>query len=163
LKGWSEMNEHSRFKMRFAGFSYIEMLVVVLLIAIFAAVATPRYVSAINRYRVDGAAQRVIADLQYARSEAQRNSQSRTVQFNSASNVYALVGMADRDHPDQNFTKVLSEEPYASRIISATFGGDEAVIFDMYGRPDSSGTLVLQSGSLQRTVSLAPDGTATKL
>jgi type IV fimbrial biogenesis protein FimT len=55
---------------RQAGFTLIEALVVVALIAIILAVAAPSFTESIARKRVEGLASELGTDLQYARSEA---------------------------------------------------------------------------------------------
>ncbi len=146
-----------------SGFTFIEMVIAILVMGILSAVAVPNYVTAIAKYRADLAARKIVADLHYAKSEAQRTSQSRTVHFYSVENRYILEDVVDIDHPDLPHTVVeLVNDPFSATIVSVDFDGDSAVIFDMYGRPDSIGTVDIQSGNVLRTVTLAADGTASK-
>src|SRR5688500_12739493 len=55
---------------RARGFSLIELVLVVATIAVLSAIAVPKYADAMNRYRVDLAAKRVVADFALARSSA---------------------------------------------------------------------------------------------
>jgi prepilin-type N-terminal cleavage/methylation domain-containing protein len=60
------------------GFTMIELMVVVALVAILLAVAAPSFVSYLARQRVEGVASELGTDLQFARSEAvQRNTDVR--------------------------------------------------------------------------------------
>jgi prepilin-type N-terminal cleavage/methylation domain-containing protein len=68
------------------GFSLLEVLLVLAIVAIFAAVAASRYGRASGRYRADLAARCITADLNLARSWAKTRSQSRPVVFNLAGN-----------------------------------------------------------------------------
>ncbi|MDR2838551.1 MAG: GspH/FimT family pseudopilin [Azonexus sp.] len=56
----------------FRGFTIIEMLVVVLIIAILVAIALPSFTSTIKRYRVNAAASQIAHALQFARASAIR-------------------------------------------------------------------------------------------
>lgn len=71
------MHSHCRQTRRSAprgsrGFTMVELLVTVALIAIVVALAYPSFVSVINNNRLAGATNDLIGDLQYARSEAIR-------------------------------------------------------------------------------------------
>ena len=64
------------------GFSLIELMVVVVIASILMVVAVPSFVDQIARRRLDGAANELSADLQYARTEAV--SKNKQVQLTSA-------------------------------------------------------------------------------
>lgn len=134
-----------------------------LVMGILAAVAAPTYIASLARYRADLAARRIVADLEYARSEAQRSSQSREVQFDIGAESYTLASVADIDESANTYTVNLVDDPFMAEIASATFGVDENVIFDRFGRPDSTGSVVVRSGSVQVTITLAADGSTTTL
>lgn len=54
------------------GFTLIEMLITVVVVAVLLAVAVPGFSGFITRYRVEGVANELRTDLQYARSESIR-------------------------------------------------------------------------------------------
>jgi len=143
------------------GFSLIEVTITMLVIGIMAAAAAPSYFSVVASKRAEMAACRIVADLSLARSQAQQSSQSRTVEFDVPGNQYSLLNVDRLDRSTASHVVNLIDEPFSSQLVTATFGVDAIVIFDMYGRPDSEGTITVQSGNVLRTVTVSPDGSAT--
>ncbi|WP_373533617.1 GspH/FimT family pseudopilin [Microcoleus sp.] len=65
-----------------AGFTLIEVLIIVLILGIFASIAAPSWLGFINRQRVRTVNDRVLQTLRSAQSEAKRNRRDVTVTFN---------------------------------------------------------------------------------
>lgn len=147
---------------RHPAFSLIEVIFVVAIVAVLAAMAMPRISSATFRYRADAAAQRVAGDLNLARKRASHGSTAQKVIFNVDADSYRLPGWSDPDHPAAEYAVSLAGDPYCATIVSADFGGALEVTFDGYGVPDSAGTIVVQAGTYRRTISVDADtGRAT--
>jgi type II secretory pathway pseudopilin PulG len=143
-------------------FSLIEAVIVLLIIGIISAIAAPRYANALARQRVDAAARRIVADLSVAQRQAKSTTTSQTVDFDVLDDFYELVGMKHLDHASRTYKVVLSQEPYRAAIVSAALGGNTDIAFDGYGVPDSGGTVVIQAGQYQRTITVDADtGRAT--
>jgi prepilin-type N-terminal cleavage/methylation domain-containing protein len=139
------------------GFSLLEVVLVSAIIAIFAALAVPRYGSACARHRADVTAGRVAADLRLAQSHARVASSSRTVCFDPATEEYLLPDVPAPDGASGSYGVALSSEPYRADLVSADFSGATQVVFSGWGLPNSGGTIIVTSGSQQRTIIL--DGT----
>ncbi|HXE75745.1 MAG TPA: prepilin-type N-terminal cleavage/methylation domain-containing protein [Candidatus Xenobia bacterium] len=75
------MLKHCHFQNRQAGFSMLELLTVILIIMILAALAIPLVLRAIEGYQMEGAARSVSAFISRARYEAQRRNQRVCVAF----------------------------------------------------------------------------------
>jgi prepilin-type N-terminal cleavage/methylation domain-containing protein len=139
------------------GFSLFEMVIVMAIMAIMAAVATPRYGKAIARYRSEMAARKVVADLTFARKRARILSTSQAVNCDVENEEYQLPGVTDMKTAASDYSVALSSSPYYARIVSTDFGGDADVTFDGYGVPDSGGTVVITVGDYSKTILLDPD------
>ena len=139
------------------GFTLVELGIVVLIIGIMVAAAAPRFADSLVYYRAEAAAKRIEADLKLARKQAITSSSTQAVDFVTGSNRYILTGMEHHDHPSLEYQVLLSEAPYHASLESADFGGTSNVAFDGYGVPGSGGTVIVQSGQYQKTITLNAD------
>jgi len=135
----------------------LELVVVMVIVAILGSVAVGRYGKAIQRYRAEMAAKKVVADLNYARRRATISSASQSIDFDAAAEQYEIPGAKDLRTGLTDYTIDLSASPYNAKIVSANFNGDGIVIFNGYGVPDSGGTIVVGVGDYTRTVVLNVD------
>ena len=137
-------------------FSVVELVLVVAITAMVTAIAAPRYANSIARYRADSAARRVAADLALAQGNASTAGRVQPVVFVSRS--YQLPGMAHLDGKSYgDYTVDLGSDPYSVTRVAAEFGGDATVKFDIYGSPDTGGSVVIEVGDVRRVVTLSPD------
>ncbi len=146
-------------RFRFAphfGVTAVELVVVVLILAILAAAAAPRYVDNLMRARVDAAARRIVADLAAAQARARATSGNQTVTFvvPPQGSQYRIVGMNDPDHPGTAYAVDLAASPYQVTLNAVNLGNDTTLVFNGYGVPDSSGTIVVQAGNYTKTVTI---------
>jgi type II secretory pathway pseudopilin PulG len=132
-------------------------MLVLAIIATFAAMAAPRYGQASARYRLDLAARRVAADLRLARTHAKIASSARTVSFSVASEQYQLLNVPAPDGASGSYTVRLSGEPYRADLVSASFNGAPQVTFSGWGLPDAGGTVVVSASGQQQTITVAGD------
>jgi len=130
---------------------------VIIIIGLLAAIAVPRVAGGIAHHRAEAAANRIVRDLEFARSRARTSSAEQTVAFDVAADSYALTDVQDIDRSHLAYAVWLSKEPYLATIVSAEFGGDSEIIFDGYGKADSGGTVVVKSGGYLKTITVDPD------
>jgi type II secretory pathway pseudopilin PulG len=138
----------------YGGWSLLEIVLVLAIVGVLAAVAAPRYAQAGARYRADLAARRIRADLCLAQSQARAASAPRSVSFLPGPAQYQLLGVLSPDGVAGDYTVALSAEPYRAELVSASFNGSLQVVFNGWGLPDAGGTVVVRAGSEQRTVVL---------
>jgi type II secretory pathway pseudopilin PulG len=141
----------------------VELVVVVLIVAILAAAAVPKYADALNRFRADAAARRIVADLAAAQARARAASTSLSIVFTlpPSGSRYQVVGMKDPDRPAAAYTVDLADSPYLATLRSASFGGDATIVYNGYGIPDSGGSIVVYCGQYVKTITIDPTtGTA---
>ena len=141
----------------FRGYSLIEVILALAIVAILAGIALPRFGGAITRQRADGLARRIVADLKLAQRHAKRTGVNQTCSFDIADNSYTLEGMPDPDHAASVYSVRLSDEPYCGTLHSFDLDIDDKIIFDMYGLPDSAGLIVIRIGEEYRTITVDPD------
>jgi prepilin-type N-terminal cleavage/methylation domain-containing protein len=136
------------------GFSLLELVTVVSIIGILGAIIAPRYADALTNYRVDAAARRVVADLEYMRDRAKSTSTSRSFTVDVGLEQYTLVGESGLDGA-ATYEVDLAAEPYKSRIVSADLGGDDTLTFNGFGLPDADGAIIVRAGD--RTLAINID------
>jgi type II secretory pathway pseudopilin PulG len=130
----------------------MELVIVVLIIGILGAVAVPRFTDSLCRFRVAAAAKRIVADLMLARQHAKSSEKAQVVEFSLPANFYELQGYMDPDHPSLEYKIDLSKTGHPAELVACDFAGNRFVTFDMHGRPDNGGSVVVQSGNHQKTI-----------
>lgn len=144
-----------------AGFTLLELVIVILIVGIIAAAAQPRFAGALANYRVDAAAHRLAADLGYASSLARVSSRPVIIRFYSSGDgslhYYRFDQLGDPHVPGRPadpsqastwYTVWLNEDPYAAQWLEMP----AMVEFDIYGLPDRDAQWVIRCGPRQRTV-----------
>ena len=144
-------------------FTFVELVIVIAITGMLAAVAVPRVSSAIANHHLNNAAQRIITDVAYAQRRARTGSMQQQIVFDAVSNTYSLPGVAHLDRSAGTYAVDLADEPYGAEIVEADFDGDETLTFDGYGVPDSGGWVIIRVGPLQTQVNVdAVSGKATR-
>ena len=145
-----------------AGFSLVELALVMAIVAVLAGIALPRYGRATSRYRVRAAAQRVEHDVALARATARATGSSQSISFSVAENAYVVSGTRDLNTASNTYRVSLAAEPYMARIdaaratgaaaVALAIGAPVVVTFDGFGVPSSGAEIELRAGSEVRTV-----------
>lgn len=147
------MLNHGSARDRLRAFTIVELTIVVLIMSIFAAVAAPAFLDSLLFHRVETAARRVKADLELTRQRARLTSAAQSITFSNS--TYTIGGGAKGlDNPNAVYTVNLKNSPYLLDSATANFAGTQSVLFDGYGTPSSSGSVVLTAKMHQCTVSM---------
>lgn len=140
------------------GFSLIELTIVILIVSILAAVGAPRYLDALANSRADAVARRIVADLYMARRRAQQTSKSQSVVFYVPEDRYEVVGSKHLDRVNDIYEYRLGEDDTHATLISADFGGSSTLTFNIYGLPSNAGTIVVNVGGADQTITVDGSG-----
>lgn len=131
--------------------SLAELLIVVAIMGVMAALAAPRYASSVQLKRFQSAARRVYSDVALARESARASSTSRTLRFSVADSSYLMLGSnaltGGRATPVE-----LDDAPYGAEITHADFGGAPDLVIDGFGRIVQGGEVGVRVGELQATI-----------
>ena len=135
------------------GFTLVELLMTIAIVAVVAAMVAPRWGRSMSRFGADAAARRILADLAWAQARARITSSTQTVSLNLSASQYQLVGVSDPDHAGSTYAVDLTASPYRAKLVSASAADANGnIVFDGYGTPATSGSIVVQSGDFQYTV-----------
>ena len=137
------------------GFSLVELIIVLTIIVTLSAIAIPRFGNSIALRRVEAAARRISTDLEYARQHAIATSTPQEVRFLASNDPgYTLVGVQHLDRSAAEYAVAAARDLDGAEGVSIDFGGDLSVVFDIYGKPDSGGTVQIRVGNYARTITL---------
>ncbi len=156
-------------KMTKRGFTFVEILVVVVILAIAAMVAIPMAGSAANM-QIKSAANMIAADLEYAKSMAITTGQLYSVEFDTANETYSIKDQNGSviGHPLNGgaaYVVNLRNDSRLSKvdINSVSFDSTTRIKFDYLGSPYNgsgnplnSGVITLRAGTITITVRVEP-------
>jgi prepilin-type N-terminal cleavage/methylation domain-containing protein len=176
-------DEKDRIKSVGAGFTLIEMVVVMLILGIIAVNVIPTLSSGIEKSKLSGAASEIAIALEYAQLHAMTTGEETKVTIDDDADSlivesYRITGdifsgastMPESDidsgsfsamsHPikkGKDYSIVFSDEERFEGvdIVSAAFGANSYVTFNPIGIPSDGGTVTLSYGNQQVTVGLA--------
>jgi Tfp pilus assembly protein FimT len=137
----------------------IELVGVVFIIGVIAAVGVPRYSSAAARYQLGAAARLLAAQLNLQRQAAMVRTDPQSVFFDVANNRYTLFNLRDMDSAASLTVVNLDDEAVTlvSGIGAVVTGANKTLTYDEYGVPSHSGDVVLSAGSRNVTISVDAD------
>ena len=144
-------------------FTLIELVMVIVIMSVMAAITIPRFASASNRYRVDAAVQQILADVNMTAAVANRASATRTISFDPDSDNYTLVGQTSPVNPAEDWVIQLGVEPFGVNLARVTFGADDDLPISGHGLLAESGELTVTAGRTARKIIFTQGSTSATI
>lgn len=146
-------SENATIPARGRGFSLLELVLVIVVIATLSGIALPRMTASNDRARAEQAADRVERIIDEAREWARAHSSVAEVEVR----IHENEVRRKYDGTTQAAVKI-SGNPYRANFISVSFGGDNKFTIDGWGRASSGGTVTIRSGNADSTITIpAPE------
>ncbi|MBL8759842.1 MAG: prepilin-type N-terminal cleavage/methylation domain-containing protein [Phycisphaerae bacterium] len=136
------------------GFSLVEVVLVVSIIAVLAAIAMPRYARAAAGYRAEAAARAVAEHLKLVRARAIAGSRAWTITFRTSDGVVTATPTATSADTSDDLVLRAAAEPWKASLDKADFLGEARFSFDGFGAPSVPGTVDVVAGSIRSTVTI---------
>ena len=148
---------HSKNCSNSSGFSMIELIIVVMLIGIFTAMALTRTDTGLTTIREQIAIDQITNDIDLARSMAFAQNEAITIIFDKNQESYGVYNGSGiiKDFPNSNSDGIISLDNSYLRnldIKEVSFGGSANLQFQPLGDPISVGTIVLNT----KTITVEP-------
>tara|TARA_R110000737_G_scaffold2923_10_gene9259 strand:- start:17926 stop:18471 length:546 start_codon:yes stop_codon:yes gene_type:complete len=140
------------------GFSMIELVIVVAVMGIIAAIAVPKFADAASGRKIQAAKKQLLADIKATKLRARATSKQHTLKFFLNENMYVIVEGNEIDKNAIIIARDFDEDPYNLGIQRTSLGGDEVLVITPFGDLTPPTTVRLQLGSHTHDVIL--DGIA---
>jgi len=143
---------------RESGFTLIEMMIVIAVLAIMAAIAIPSFMSLLPGMRLNGAARQIMGDLMAARMNSVKQNNSVRVFFNSpGANQYQIL---DDDNNDgtAGTGEAITIRDIQDNYQDVTLTSTNNPIFHPKGTATSLATITLHNSSGAKKVSVSIAG-----
>ena len=143
-----------------SGLTLLDVVIAVLILGIMSMAAVPRYTGLLHQYRVEAAAERLVADLQLVRNNAYACSETRSVLFNPSQVSYQIPSSTT---VARDGVVDLSAAPYYLTGLTVVPSEITQVDFDAFGHASGSVAVWLELGQNKRVVTIPSNGAAFEI
>jgi prepilin-type N-terminal cleavage/methylation domain-containing protein len=138
---------HSKSAASHAGFSLVELVIVVSIMAVIAAIAVPRFADASSGRRLQAAKSAILHDIERAKLRARATSTDHILQFYPDRETY-IITEGDTVSADAIIlARNLSEDPLNIQIQATNLSGDNNATITPYGDLTPSVRIRITDGS----------------
>lgn len=137
------------------GFSLVELVIVLAIMGVLAAVALPRFAARSADRRLESAARRVLADIALAQSAARAASTARSIRFDTSARAYSIASLTALDRDATTYRVDLSDQPYALTSLAVDISGGTSLDIDAFGQVALGGTITLSEGGRSIVIAVA--------
>ncbi len=148
---------HGRLVGRPGGFTVSDVVLVLLIVSILAAVGLPAWRAWVSRMQVEGAADRLVWELRTLQSAAIGQGKRGSMQFFPQEDRYVADILADPSTRIPPYEVKLKAMAGALDLYSVQFPAQK-VEFDHTGLPSASGSIVLRAGGWEVRVMVRANG-----
>jgi len=139
--------------------SLVELILVVCIIGIFAAVATIPFSRATTETQLINAADRLVTDLIIVRNQARREQKPYSLVFNPANLSYHATGVIDTANANDIFVNLIADNRYTLSDIKFDLDdSSKTITFNKFGYPLVEGEITLVKGSWEITINIYSNG-----
>ena len=147
------------------GYTLVEILIVVIVIATLAAAALPTLSSTLQSMKATALAREIATDMRYAQTLAVKTGIRHCVFFWEPDQVYAVHW--DDDGTWELCTHPVTKKPWKMELDEhsryagvalkeSQFGSSDSLYYDRFGAPDAGGYVTFTLGATTRTIRVAP-------
>lgn len=126
---------------KISGFTLVEMLTVIGIMAVVATIAIPNFISWLPKYRMGSMARDILSAMQHARLVAVKKNVKVWVQFDLRNNQYLIFPDYNNDGNQDPNEPTLRGDSLSNgiRLADVKFGADDAFCFNGRGLASGSG------------------------
>jgi type II secretory pathway pseudopilin PulG len=140
-----------RHSKRWTAFSIMELIVVLMIMSIVAAVAAPSFHRSLEYHQLESAARRVKQDLEYLQATARTRSMTLECEFDGL--TYTMGGAAIRGlDRGGDYVVNLAVAPYDLESVVVDLDGETSIEFNGYGEAAHDATITLGVGDETRSI-----------